>query len=250
LTIKDRNPEQSVQDLLSRRFISLHGLGGSIKMEWTEKFRNWLEQGREGAEKLLEYPWDVEVKEIEGDPPKDLIIASHPKIPFNIEVVVGKHFANLVINPIIPTDAMDATERMRIYKKLLHLNTDLNLMKAGLIGYDDNPVIQVDLDLESLNEQEFNDALTLVIVGAHNMIKILGLANEMQEFMLQRYKAIVTSKLTDGETKDTILDFLMNRGGLDRDSAQKIVDLTMEEIAQNVEEQDKKDVSGPGPMYG
>jgi hypothetical protein len=225
-------------------------LGEVIMMEWTEKFKQWLEEGEEGAEKILQYPWDVEVKEIEGDTPKDLIIASHPKIPFNVEVVVGKHFANLVINPIIPTDAMDATERMRIYKKLLHLNTDLNLMKAGLIGYDDNPVIQVDLDLESLNELEFNDALTLVIVGAHNMIKILGLAEEMQEFMLQRFKAIVAQKVEDGENTDSILDFLINRGGLDQGSAQAIVDLTIKEMAHTVEEPKKKDESSPGPMYG
>jgi hypothetical protein len=233
------------------RFISSLTLTDPMQMEWTEKFKQWLEQGEEGAEKLLEYPWDVEVKQIEGDTPKDLIIASHPKIPFNIEVVVGTHFANLVINPVIPTDAMDSTERMRIYKKLLHLNTDLNLMKAGLIGYDDNPVIQVDLDLESLNEDEFNDALTLVIVGAHNMIKILGLADEMQEFMLQRYKALVAQKVQDGETKDKIMDFLVNRGGLDKGSAQTIVDLTMKEMTKAVEEpENKDDESGPGPMYG
>ncbi|MGA1848334.1 MAG: hypothetical protein ACMUHB_03245, partial [Thermoplasmatota archaeon] len=109
---------------------------------------------------------------------------------------------------------------------------------------------QVDLDLESLNEHEFNDALTLVIVGAHNMIKILGLADEMQEFMLQRYKALVAQKVQEGETKDSILDFLINRGGLDQGSAQTIVDLTIKEMAQTVEVPPKKDESGPGPMYG
>lgn len=219
-------------------------------MVWTEKFSTWLKEGEEDAPNLLDYPWDVEVKEIEGQPDKTLITASHPKIPFHAEIVVGKHFANLVINPIIPTDAMDSTERMRTYKKLLHLNTELNMMKAGLVGHDDNPVIQVDLDLESLNKHEFNDALTLLVVGAHNMIKILGLTAEMEQFMLNRFKVMVAMKLQAGESKESILDFLTQRGGLDKDSANLVVEMTQKELEPPEEEMQEEEKSSPGPMYG
>ncbi|MGA1793988.1 MAG: hypothetical protein ACMUHM_08560 [Thermoplasmatota archaeon] len=218
-------------------------------MAWIETITEWLKQGSDGADNLLDYPWDVSVQPIEGQTERTLVTATHPKIPFNVEIVIGKHFANLVINPIIPTDAMDPTERMRIYKKLLHLNTELNLMKAGLVGYDDNPVIQVDLDLESLNKHEFNDALTLLVVGAHNMIKLLGLTDEMEQFMLNRFKAIVAAKLQEGETEESIMDFLVNRGGLDKDSAKTVVDITVKEITP-AEEVQKDEDSGPGPMYG
>jgi hypothetical protein len=219
-------------------------------MVWTENISDWLKQGEDGADNLLDYPWDIEIKPVEDQSERTLIIASHPKIPFNVEIVVGKHFANLVINPIIPTDAMDATERMRLYKSLLHLNTELNLMKAGLIGYDDKPVIQVDLDLESLNKHEFNDALTLLVVGAHNMIKILGLTEEMEQFMLNRFKVIVAMKVQAGETEENILDFLTNRGGLDKESAKSIVELTMKEMQPAEEEKEEEEKSSPGPMYG
>ena len=220
-------------------------------MVWTEKFSTWLKEGKEDAPNLLDYPWDVDVKEVEGQPDKTLIISSHPKIPFNVEIVVGKHFANLVINPVIPTDAMDATERMRIYKKLLHLNTELNLMKAGLVGHDDNPVIQVDLDLESLNKHEFNDALTLLVVGAHNMIKILGLTEEMEQFMLNRFKVMVAMMLQAGESKENIMDFLTQRGGLDKDSAKVVVEVTQKEMEPPEDEQPEEEPkSSPGPMYG
>ncbi len=218
-------------------------------MDWTKQFSEWLEQGKDGAEHLLDYPWDIELKDVPTDPPKDLIVASHPKIPFHIEIVVGKHFANLVINPIIPTDALETTERMRLYKKLLHLNTDLNLMKAGLVGYDDIPVIQVDLDLESLNKLEFNDALTLLIIGAHNMVKILGITTEMENFMLNRFKAIVTEKSQEGDSKETILEFLIERGGLDKNSAETIVSMTLKEMEADKETPLNED-DGPGPMYG
>jgi hypothetical protein len=230
-------------------FIIIKILDRVIIMDWTEKITKWLEEGKDGSDNLLDYPWDIDVKELEDQSDRTMITASHPKIPFNAEIIIGKHFANLVINPIIPTDAMDATERMRLYKSLLHLNTELNLMKAGLVGYDDNPVIQVDLDLESLNKHEFNDALTLLVVGAHNMIKILGLTNEMEQFMLNRFKVIVAMKIQAGENEDSILDFLTNRGGLDKESAKSIVDLTIKEM-QPAEEEVEETKSSPGPMYG
>ncbi|MFO8050453.1 MAG: hypothetical protein R6V01_01985 [Thermoplasmatota archaeon] len=220
-------------------------------MDWSEKIAKWLQEGEENAELLLDHPWDIQTKEVESEEPKYLIVATHPKIPFNVEIVIGKHFANLVINPVVPTDAMDATKRMRIYKKLLHLNTELNLMKSGLIGYDDNPVIQVDLDLESLNKQEFNDALTLAIVGANNLIKIMGLKNEIQEFMANRFIAIIATKIQTGESDDEILDFLVNRGGLDKESASTLIEQTNKLIEQQKEkEEDISSRSGPGPMYG
>lgn len=225
-------------------------IGVPIHMEWTEKISNWLSEGKDGAELLIDYPWDIQVTGIEGQADKTLITASHPKIPFNVEVVIGKHFANLVINPIIPTDAMEANERMRVYKKLLHLNSDLNLMKAGLVGYDDNPIIQVDLDLVSMEKQEFNDALTLLILGAHNLIKILGLTDEMQEFMANRFLAIVAVKLQSGESEESILDFLVQRGGLDEESAKNLLDQTNTMLEHHAKEELGTPRSEPGPMYG
>ncbi|MEA3558711.1 MAG: hypothetical protein U9R75_05590 [Candidatus Thermoplasmatota archaeon] len=218
-------------------------------MDWSEEIAKWLKEGKEGAENLLDYPWDIRKEKVEGQEDKALIVASHPKIPFNIEVVVGKHFANLVINPVIPTDAMDPTERMRLYKKLLHLNTDLNLMKAGLVGYDDKPIIQVDLDFESLSYNEFNDALSLLIVGAQNLINIMGLTQEMQEFMANRFIAIIAAKLQEGETVEQIQDFLVNRGGLDDDSAKQLITQTSL-LMKKKEEKTERKTSTPGPMYG
>jgi hypothetical protein len=215
--------------------------------EWTEMFSNWLKEGKEDSESLLDIPWDLEIKKVEGTE-NDLIVATHPKIPFNIEVVVSKHYANLVINPIVPTDALDVPERMRLYKKLLHLNTDLNLMKAGLVGYDDNPVIQVDLDLNSLSKQEFNDALTLLVVGAHNLIKILDLTKEMEEYMVNKYKAIVSEKLAAGESKEQILEFLTERAGLQPNDAKAFLEQMIALLEKNGKAP-KDEGPSPGPMY-
>lgn len=223
-------------------------------MQWTEVISTWLKEGHDDAKNLLDYPWDVVVNKLEGGIEREVIVASHPKIPFNIEVVVSKHFTNLVINPLVPTDAIDAEERMRLYKKLLHLNTDLNLMKSGLVGYDDQPVIQVDLDLGAMSKQEFNDALTLLIVGAQNLIMLLGLQEKVQEFMLQRFKQMVALKLAEGEEESDILDFLTTRGGLEEDMAKEIFNHVMELVKANGdnagEEEPEKGAAYDGPMYG
>jgi hypothetical protein len=223
-----------------------------IHMRWTEVISLWLKEGEDGAENLLDYPWDIEIKPVEGPMEREVVIATHPKIPFNVEVVVSKHFTNLVINPLIPTDALPAEERMRLYKKLLHLNTDLNLMKAGLVGYDDKAVIQADLDLESISKHEFNDALTLLIVGAQNLINILGLQEKVQVFMVERFRQFIAMKLASGEDEDDILDFLTNRGGLEPDVARELYD----QVTKAVNGDEEVDGEQPqareyeGPMYG
>lgn len=223
-----------------------------IHMRWTEVISLWLKEGEDGAENLLDYPWDIEIKPVEGPMEREVVIATHPKIPFNVEVVVSKHFTNLVINPLIPTDALPAEERMRLYKKLLHLNTDLNLMKAGLVGYDDKAVIQADLDLESISKHEFNDALTLLIVGAQSLINILGLQEKVQVFMVERFRQFIAMKLASGEDEDDILDFLTNRGGLEPDVARELYD----QVTKAVNGDEEVDGEQPqareyeGPMYG
>lgn len=222
-------------------------------MEWTEIISLWLKEGEEGAEMLVDYPWDIEVKPVEGPIEREVVVATHPKIPFNVEVVVSKHFTNLVINPVIPSDALPTEDRMRLYKKLLHLNTDLNLMKAGLVGYDDMPIIQVDLDLESISKKEFNDALTLLIVGAQNLINILGIEDKVQIFMLERFKQFIAMKLSSGETEADILDFLIQRGGLEKDVAKELYDQVTRVLKEEVE--GNTDTTPPavdydGPMYG
>ena len=224
-----------------------------IQMQWTEVISTWLKEGDDSAENLLDYPWDVTINQLEGGIEREVIVASHPKIPFNIEVVVSKHFTNLVINPLIPTDALDAEERMRLYKKLLHLNSDLNLMKAGLVGYDDQPVIQVDLDLGAISKTEFNDALTLLILGTQNLIILLGLEEKIQEFMFQRFKQMVALKLASGEKEEEIIDFLTSRGGLEIEVAKEIFNQVMklvDENGKNTEEEAPQVSDYDGPMYG
>lgn len=208
-------------------------------MTWAEKFVKWFKEGKEDSETILGIPWDVEMEKFEEN---DVIVASHPKIPYKIGVFVTSEFANLHIDPGITTDAMDLADRMRIYKKLLHINTDLNLLKTGLMGDEDSVVITVDLDLVSVNKQEFNDALTLLIMGATKLIEVLDIADEVTEAMMERNAAYIIDKLEKGETKEMIMLFLTKRVGLETEYAENFVEKIIE-----LYEEDQKQANGVKP---
>jgi len=215
-------------------------------MEWTEKFARWFQTGKEDSDTLLGIPWDVEIKT--PDDEHELIVSSHPKIPFNIEVYVTKNFASLYIDPGVPTDAMDVSDRMSIYKKLLHINTDLNLMKAGLVGNEDRVVIAVDLDLASLSKKEFNDALTSLIIGGERMVDAMGLAKELSEYMIEKHATMVLNKFAMGDSEDDVMDFLLYRVGLEKEYAEDFLTKIKDNMKKN--EGQKASSSSPGPMYG
>ena len=185
-------------------------------MAMIERIAMWLEEGEEDAEKLLDMPWDVVVKR---DDEEDMISATHPKIPFPIMLYVSKHFVQLYMDPGIATDTMDVAERMRTYRKLLHINTDYNLMKIGLVGEEHRIVVEVDLDVETLDKQTFNAALTVLIFGTTHVVKSLGLTEELTKLMFERTAEMVYEMLKEGASKDDIKEFLELRVGMDKKDA-------------------------------
>ncbi len=200
-------------------------------MEWTEKFVSWFKQGQEQNEALLDIPWDVEQGEREGI---DVIVATHPKVPFSVEVYVQPNFASIYVDPGIATDALNVADRMSLYKKLLHINANLNMMKTSLVGDDDRVVLAADLDLASLSKEEFNNALTYILIGVDRVIGALNIGDEVSQFMVERYMAMVYGKLKEGESKEDIINFLVNRVGLPAEEAEEFFG-KMEELISEMD---------------
>jgi hypothetical protein len=153
----------------------------------------------------------------------DLITATHPKMPFALHVHVSPHFATLYIDMGVPTDAMSVEDRMRLYRKLLHMNTSVNMVKTGLVDEEHRVVLLVDLDLESLNKAEFNDALTVLILATQGMIDTLGIADEVSEFMTERIAFLAARQMVEGKSDEEIRNFLVHRVGLDPEFADQFL---------------------------
>lgn len=198
-------------------------------MEWTEKFTRWLKKGKEEASRVIDMPWDIEVK-VEEE--KDIITAAHPKIPFPIVIHVSEEFANIYMDTAIPTDTIEVEMRMRAYKKLLYMNTNLNLMKTGLVGEEQRVVLIVDLSLTSLNKTEFNEAITAISFGAHHVVEALGLTKELSTAMLERTAQMVSDKVKGGDSKDDILKFLIQRVGMEKVYAEEFMKKIMDTIKE------------------
>ena len=180
---------------------------------------------------MLDIPWDVVRSEEEDE--HEVITATHPKIPIPIGIHVTKQFAHITMETGVPTDAMTVEDRMRLYKKLLHMNTNLVLMKTGLVGEEHKVVISVDLDLASLNKSEFNDALTALIFGAPGVIDALGFTDELSEMMITKVAEMVAEKIMGGEDEKAIMEFLIHRVGMEGIAAKEFMKSVLESIGKH-----------------
>lgn len=179
---------------------------------------------------MLDIPWDIELSHEESH---DTITATHPKIPIPINIHVTPQFAHITMDSGIPTDAMDVEDRMRLYKKLLHMNTSLVLMKTGLMGEEHRVVIAVDLDLASLNKSEFNDALTALIFGAPGVIDALGVTDELGERMISKVAEMVAEMISGGESEKKVLNYLIHRVGMEDEVAKEFMKTLLESIERS-----------------
>lgn len=203
-----------------------------MKKDWAETIKKWLEEGKDNSKDLIGLPWDIDVGEEDN---YHYIVAQHPKIPFAITIYINEYFANLYIITNIETDSMELVDRMHIYKSLLHMNSDSNLFKVGLMGNTDKIVNAVDLDLKSLGKAEFNDALSALVAGTYKVIQDLDLQDDFENQMFERLADMILQKLNEGMTKDEVREFLTRRVGMDKEEAESLVNSIIEHISKSEE---------------
>ena len=202
-----------------------------INEKWTPKVRKWLEEGKDDAEEIVDIPWDIALEEREK---YDYIRASLPSIPFSIDIHVGEEFIALYLDMKYSTDVMDVKEKMRLYKKLLLMNRDFNTMKTTLSGDEDSIVICVDLDLASLNKTEFSNALSSLVLGSTQVIKILDMGDEIYKFMMARTMLAIAEMHRGGKSKSDIKAYLLNRVGVDEEMATTMISKLPDPVAPAV----------------
>lgn len=192
--------------------------------EWSKRIIKWFREGKDRSEELIGLPWNLEVEE--GDEGVD-ILARHPSVPFMVATKVTAHFAKLGIITDIETDFLEPVERLKIYKTILVMNGESNLLKIGITGIESLISLFVDLDLASLNREEFNDALSALIMGTYAVYNGLGLQDKLNEENFQRIASIAYTKLEEGKTPDDVKKFLSETVGLESSQAIELVESLM-----------------------
>jgi len=206
-------------------------------MDWVEKIKGWLEKGKDRADTLIGLPWDISENRQDN---LTVMAVHHPSVPFIITVNITESFAKLGIETDIETDFLEPTDRLKIYKTLLTLNGLSNLMKIGIIGVESKIAIFADLDLESLNKEEFNDALSALVMGAYSVYKSLGLEDRLNQATFQKLAYLAYHQLEEGKDPSEVVLYLSSRTGLEEKEAEEIVNSIME-MKKTKEQKEKED---------
>lgn len=198
-----------------------------------KKIIGWLQEEKEGNS-LLNQKW--EITPIEDT---DIVMASTEGLPLSIGIEVTDNFVNLVIYTGIETAVLPNQERLKIYRDLLLLNNENEMMKFLLAGREETIGIRVDLDTLTLGKMEFNDALVSLVIGAEALRATLssdtseesGENPEMDKVM-----DIISNELESGRSKESIINDLIS-AGMSEEDARAIVN----EIAKklNIEARDR-----------
>ncbi len=189
----------------------------------------WLEEGRDDAEDLVDLPWKVEFED-------GVLEAQHPKIPFILYVREDENFIRLRVYTGIETALWNQEERLNITRTLLILNANVDLLKYVLEGLNEEVVLRIDLDKSSFEKKVFEDALVALLTGLYLMVRALKMEEEFSQQLLERVIGMVRERMEAGATRIDIINFLTQTVGLNRNEAEEIVD----EIMKSIKKEDLK----------
>ncbi len=179
----------------------------------------WLKQGKPGADKLVDFPWEVEEKD------NNTYVAIHPMFPIKIFIGCDEEIGVIRLQTIldVETISLNNDERLVLYHKLLKLNAS-PLTKFILVGDEDLPAIAVDLSTKTLGKDEFNDALALLLATVNASIKLLGLEEVYGSKLFMELLNLVKKHIEEGWGREKLIDYLVKNAKLNKDQATEIVD--------------------------
>ncbi len=192
-----------------------------------DDIEKWLVEGTEDAQDLVDLPWKV-IRE------GNTLQAQHPKIPFILYVTEDMKFIRLRVFTGIETAVEDVKERLKIARTLLILNGSVDYLKFALEGLNEEVVLQIDLGKKYFSKELFEDAIASMVTGLYLMVKALDIEEEFKEQLFMRLIGLIKERLSEGATKDDLIDFLINRVGLKKRDAEQIVDEIIKGMKQDV----------------
>ncbi|ALM76070.1 hypothetical protein [Thermococcus barophilus] len=183
-----------------------------------EQVIQWLREGRDDAQDIVDLPWNV--KKIE----EHFYIAEYPKMPFVLNILFSEEFVHLMVPFGLETTALPLAERLKIYHAMLVLNDKINLLKFTLSGINDEIILRVDLDRKTLGKAEFNDALTALLIGINELVRALKVEEDFAQAVFERIVLMLIDRIQRGATRDDLIKFLVVKVGMSKEEAEKFID--------------------------
>lgn len=214
-----------------------------INEKWTKKIRKWLEDGNAKSQDMEALPWNVKVN---SDEFFDYITSEHPMVLFSYTVRIDKKFATISLDTGITTDMLSTDSRMSHYRRLLIINKKYTMLKTLLHGDEDEVVIESNLDLSSLSETEFDNALRNILFASYDVVKAFNLGDSAIKELEARIPRAIEDMIAKGAQSPEILSFLTAKVGMGEAEAKKLVKAA--EAHHSVKK--KPDNRQQHPMYG
>ncbi|ASJ08166.1 DNA-binding protein [Thermococcus siculi] len=182
----------------------------------------WLRSGNDEAQDIVDLPWSVQQIQ------PGTYVAEHPRMPFSLLVSFSEGFIHLVVPLGLETFSMVKDDKLKVYHTLLRLNEQVNMMKFTLSGMNDDVYLRVDLDKKTLGKEEFNDALTALLIGLLSAVSVLGLEEEFAQEVFDRIVGMVVERMQRGATREELMRFLTVKVGMSVEDAKALLDQVFE----------------------
>lgn len=173
----------------------------------------WLAGGDETSTNLVDIPWKVR------DLDKFLVLESD-KVPFSLFLSFEDKTVKIFFRTGIETAVLENQPRLAIYRTLLLLNRQIDLVKFMLDGMNEEVVSRVDLELEGLTKAELNEGLNTLLSSIYLMIRALKLEEQFQAEVTQRMVMMVQDMINQGKSRDDIENYLVAKVGLNKEDAE------------------------------
>ena len=157
----------------------------------------WLAGGDETSTNLVDIPWKVR------DLDKFLVLESD-KVPFSLFLSFEEKTVKIFFRTGIETAVLENQPRLAIYRTLLLLNRQIDLVKFMLDGMNEEVVSRVDLELEGLTKAELNEGLNTLLSSIYLMIRALKLEEQFQAEVTQRMVMMVQDMINQGKRNTMI----------------------------------------------
>ncbi len=181
-----------------------------------EEVLGWLGGKDESSGNLVDIPWQIKKYE-------NYLVLESENVPFSIYLVFEQGFVKMFLKTGIETAVLENQERLSVYRVLLMLNRQLDLVKFMLDGMQEEIISRVDLELASLSKPELNDGMSLLLSSLYIMVKSLKLEEQFQQRITERMLMMVQDMIKTGKSRDDIMKYLVEKIGLSKAESQNII---------------------------
>ncbi|MCL4334488.1 MAG: hypothetical protein M1402_00085 [Candidatus Thermoplasmatota archaeon] len=193
-----------------------------------ESVLQWLQTPGNGK-RLIDLEWSVKKA-------GNLYIIQNEKVPFTILLTFGDRTLNLIVDTGVETAILENQKRLTIYRSLLILNRQVELVKFMLDGMNENVFARVDMEIAGMTRDVLDEALNVLLSALYIMVKALNLEDQFNQMVVDRMVDTINTMTSEGKSRDDIVKYLVEHVGFPQKDAERVVDEILQKGSSDTED--------------